>query len=58
MIGEKYFCRKDFTRDFERDFCMKIIVTIIPTTLVINSILSLFYPYAKPNARIKFSASW
>ena len=37
---------------------MKKIVTIIPTTLVINSILSLFCPYAKPNARIKFSASW
>ena len=38
---------------------MKIIVTIIPTDLVTNSLLSIFFVlFYKPTTKIRFSTSW
>ena len=44
---EKTLCGKDFIKEFERDIYMKIVVTIIPTNLVTNPLLYLFYSVKK-----------
>ena len=40
-----------FYKEFERHFYMKIIVTIIPTILVPNLLLSLFYPFVEAKSK-------
>ena len=61
-MREKTLCGKDFIKEFERDIYMKIVVTIIPTNLVTNPLLYLFYSVKKKNrqkeTKIKFSAIW
>ena len=42
----------------ERFFYMKLIVFIIPTDLIMNSLLYFFVFSYKPKTRIRFSASW
>ena len=64
-MREKTLCGKDFIKEFERDIYMKIVVTIIPTNLVTNPLLYLFYSVKKKKTdkkrqktNIKFSAIW